>query len=151
MASCYTRGGSGWILGNTSLRQWSGAGTGCPWSAGVAVPGGVQELCRCCTEGHDSVGNISGRLAVGLDNLRGVFQHWWFYDSVILGQMQITLPTFVYSKCQILLGDNGWRILLGTGRHSNVRKAMSPGSGCASPFPTPSPVFSLLAEWIWRL
>lgn len=67
---------------------------------------------------------------------------------VILRQVQDTLPLFVYSKCQIYLGDGGWRILLGTGRSSNVRKATSLGSGCTSPFPTSSPVISLLAEWI---
>jgi len=34
-ASSCTRGHSGWTLGNISLRQWSGAGMGCPerwWS-----------------------------------------------------------------------------------------------------------------------
>ena len=38
MASSCTRGDLGWTLGSTSsLREWSGAGTGCP------VPGGVQK------------------------------------------------------------------------------------------------------------
>mgnify|MGYP001856419827 CR=1 FL=1 len=59
-----TRGNSGWMLGNTvSPREWSGTGMGCP-SDEVTIPGGVQEMFRCCTEGRGSVGNIGGRLCL---------------------------------------------------------------------------------------
>ena len=40
-ASRCARGGSGWTLGNTSLRECSGAGMGCPGGGGITVPGGV--------------------------------------------------------------------------------------------------------------
>ena len=39
---------------------------------GVAVPGGVQETFRCCTEGHGLLGNIGDRLTVEPDDLRGL-------------------------------------------------------------------------------
>jgi len=41
---------------------------------GVSVPGGVQETRRCGTYGHCLVGHIGGGWAVGLDDLRGLFQ-----------------------------------------------------------------------------
>jgi len=45
-------GGSGWISGKISLKsdeilEWAAQGGG-----GFIIPGGVQELCRCGTEGH---------------------------------------------------------------------------------------------------
>ena len=43
---------------------------------GVTVPGGVQEMFRHCTEGHGLVGNVGDMCAVGLDDLRGLFQPW---------------------------------------------------------------------------
>ena len=43
---------------------------------GVTVPGGVQEMFKCCTEGHGLVGNIGDRWTVGLGDLRGLFQLW---------------------------------------------------------------------------
>jgi len=47
MASSRARGGSGWILGKTSLKEWSGTGMGCPQQcAAVTIPGAVQETCR---------------------------------------------------------------------------------------------------------
>ena len=42
----------------------------------VTIPGGVQEMFRCCTEGHGLVGNIGDRWTVGLGDLRGLFQLW---------------------------------------------------------------------------
>jgi len=33
---------------------------------GVTIPRGVQEVFRCCTEGHSLVGNIGDRWTVGL-------------------------------------------------------------------------------------
>jgi len=41
---------------------------------GVSVPGGVQETRRCGTYGHSLVGHIGAGWAVGLDDLRGLFQ-----------------------------------------------------------------------------
>ena len=50
------------------------------WAAqggdGVTVPGGVQEVFRCCTEGHGLVGNIGDRWTVGAGDLRGLFRPW---------------------------------------------------------------------------
>lgn len=45
---------------------------GCP--GGVTFPGVVQEKCRCGTQGHGLVGNISGRWMAGVDDLRELFQ-----------------------------------------------------------------------------
>ena len=50
----------------------------------VTIPGGVQEVFRCCTEGHGSVGHIGDRWMVGEDHLGGLFHPWWFCDSVLL-------------------------------------------------------------------
>jgi len=53
---------------------------------------------RCCTEGHGLVGNIGDRGTVGLDDLRGLFQPWWFYDSMILwshGQPKFSLHSAI--------------------------------------------------------
>ena len=47
---------------------------GCPGSGGVTDPGGVQETCRCGTEGHGSVRNIGDMWMVGLDDRGGLFQ-----------------------------------------------------------------------------
>jgi len=45
-------GDSGWTLGNTSSpREWSGTGMAARGGDGVTVPGGVQEMFRCCTDG----------------------------------------------------------------------------------------------------
>ena len=70
-----------WILkingeGNTQLNAQGGGG--------VTIPGGVQEMFRCCTEGHALGGNTGGSWTVGQDDLRGPFQPWWFYDSMVL-------------------------------------------------------------------
>jgi len=46
---------------------------GCTGSGGVAISGGVHELCRYGTEGHWSVGNIGSRWTIGLDELIGLF------------------------------------------------------------------------------
>ena len=50
------------------------------WAAqadgGVTVPGGVQEMFRCCSEGDGLVGNIGDRWMAGLDDLRDLFQPW---------------------------------------------------------------------------
>jgi len=44
---------------------------------GVTVPGGVQELWRCGTEGH--ISGHGGWAGVGPGDLRGLFQPSWFY------------------------------------------------------------------------
>jgi len=44
------------------------AAQGC---GGVTIPGGVQEMHRCGTEGLGLVGMVG--MAVGLDDLRGLF------------------------------------------------------------------------------
>jgi len=43
---------------------------------GVTVPGGVQEVFRCCTEGRGLVGNTGNRWTVGLDDFGVLFQSW---------------------------------------------------------------------------
>ena len=43
----------------------------CTGSGGVTVPGGVQELWRCGSEGR-VCGHGGDGLVVGLDNLRGI-------------------------------------------------------------------------------
>ena len=59
MASSCSRGDSGWTLGNnSSLREWSSAGMSAQGGGEVTDLGGVQEMFRCCTEGHGLVGNI---------------------------------------------------------------------------------------------
>ena len=72
MASSCTRGDSAWTLGNNSPGEhspgeleWAAQGAG-----GVTVPGGVQEMLRCCTEGHGLVGSVGERWTVGLDDLQ---------------------------------------------------------------------------------
>ena len=41
---------------------------------GVTIPGGVQEICGSATEGRGLVSKVGGRWAVGLDDLRDLFQ-----------------------------------------------------------------------------
>jgi len=41
---------------------------------GVTVPGGLQEVCGCGTEGHVVTGRSGDKLMVGLGDLRGLFQ-----------------------------------------------------------------------------
>ena len=43
---------------------------------GVTIPGCVQEMFSCCTEGHCLVGNVGDRWMVGVDDLKGFFQPW---------------------------------------------------------------------------
>ena len=47
----------------------------------VIVPGGVQEMCRCCTKGYGLVGKYWWWWTVALDDFGGFFQPWWSYDS----------------------------------------------------------------------
>ena len=83
MASSCSRGDSGWTLGKTSsLKEWSDARMAAQRGGGVTNSGDSQETFRRCTEGHGLVGNIGDRWMVGLDSLEGLFQPWWFYDSM---------------------------------------------------------------------
>ena len=59
---------------------------------GVTNSGGAQEEFRWCSEGHGLVGYISDWWMVRLDDLRGLFQCWWFYDSLLC-----MLPQLLYS------------------------------------------------------
>jgi len=53
MASSWTRGDSGWTLGNTTSLK---SGQALKWAAqGVTDPGGVQGMFGCCFEGHGLV------------------------------------------------------------------------------------------------
>jgi len=45
-------GCSVWVLGKKSQKEWSGTVRGCTGSGGVMVPGGVQGMWRCGTEGR---------------------------------------------------------------------------------------------------
>jgi len=69
MASSCSRGGSGWILRKTFQKERCCSGTAAQGGGGVTVPGGVQELCRCGTEGRGD-----GRWMFGLSYLRGLSQ-----------------------------------------------------------------------------
>jgi len=40
----------------------------------VTIPGGVQEMCTCGTEGCGLVGSIDSRWSLGLNDLRYPFQ-----------------------------------------------------------------------------
>lgn len=52
---------------------------------GVTLPGSVQETFRSCANGHSLVGNVGNRCMVGLNNLGGLVQPCWFYDSMNAG------------------------------------------------------------------
>ena len=70
MASCCARGGSVWTLGKiSSQKECSSIGTGCPRE--------VVEVFQICVDValRDMVSGQGGEgLAVGLDDLRGLFQ-----------------------------------------------------------------------------
>ena len=61
MALSCTRGDSGWMLGNTPFREWSGVEWVAQGFGGVTVLGSVQEMFRCCIKGHNLVGNTGDR------------------------------------------------------------------------------------------
>lgn len=56
----------------------------CPGSGEVIIRGGVQELRRCGTEGSGLAGSIGGGSTLGPDDVRGLFQPSWLYDSALL-------------------------------------------------------------------
>jgi len=83
------------VLGNTtSPKEWSGAGTGCPGRWWSHCPWRYSEMFRC-TEGHGLVGNVGDRWTVGMDDLGGLFQPWWFYDFMLLDVFSNTNDSMV--------------------------------------------------------
>ena len=70
--------------------EWAAQGGG-----GVINPGDIQGTFRCCGEGHGLVRTTGGGWTVGLDDLVGLIQPWWFNDSMIcfpMGLVGLTLP-----------------------------------------------------------
>ena len=66
MALRCTREDSGWTSGRySSQREWLGTDTDAKGDGGVTVPGGVQELWRCGTEGR-GYGHSGGGLELDL-------------------------------------------------------------------------------------
>ena len=45
--------------------------------------GGVQGMFRCCVEEHGLERTIGDKWTLGLDDLVGLFQPRWFYESMI--------------------------------------------------------------------
>lgn len=68
---------------------------GCPVRCWSPIPGGVQETFRCCTEGHGLVGAIGDVWMVGLEDLGGLFQLWWYHDSIY---QHFSHPEFLLQK-----------------------------------------------------
>ena len=81
------------------VRCWNGLPLG---GGGVTSPGGVPGALRCCTEGHCLVGNSSGRWMVGVDDLGGLFQSWWFHGST--GDLYLSL--YLHSA-----GSSSWELI----------------------------------------
>jgi len=56
-----------------------------------------MKMCRCCAEGRGLVGNIGERWMVGLDDLGGLFQPWWFYDPLFqVAQLSVPHLNVIY-------------------------------------------------------
>jgi len=51
----HARGGSDWVLGRASQKEWCCSGTAAQGGGGVTVTGGVPEPCGCGTEGAGMV------------------------------------------------------------------------------------------------
>ena len=65
------------MLGNTAfLKEWPGAGMGCPGGGGVTDPGGVQGAFRRYVEGHGLMRTTGDGWMVGLGDPVGLFQPW---------------------------------------------------------------------------
>jgi len=72
---------------NGQALEWAAEGSG--W---VTVPEGVQEKFRSCTKQYGLVEHIGDRWTVRVDDPGGLFQHWWFYDIMILWSIREKTP-----------------------------------------------------------
>lgn len=59
----------------SSLKGWSGIGRGCPGQGTVPIPGGIPRHV------NGGPGDMSGVALAVLNDLRGLFQPEWFYNS----------------------------------------------------------------------
>ena len=118
----------------TKALEWAAQGGG-----GVTNPGGVQGMFGHCVEGHGLMRTIGDGWMVGLGDPVGLFQPWWFYDSVILRHSIDTLEHLFF--CLQPLGAGGSmvmvpfplkqeKVLKGTLGHSSWKKTMAWFSGC---------------------
>ena len=75
MASSCTRGDSGWMLGNTSPREWSGTRNRLPREVVASL---FLEIFENSVDvaWRDMVSRHGDRWMVRLDYLRGLFQLW---------------------------------------------------------------------------
>ena len=62
MGSSSARGGSGWMSGKNSAKEWLNTGADAQEGCGVTIPGDIQEMYACGIERH------SGK-------------YWWQVDS----------------------------------------------------------------------
>ena len=82
------------MLGKISSSKGGQALERAAQGGGGVSPGGVKGTFRCCTERH---GNTGGRWIVGLDDIEGLFQPYWFYDSIFIFIFLYFFPT--YCRC----------------------------------------------------
>ena len=73
MALSCAGGYSGWILGRNSSQSNNAVAQAAQGGGAVTIPGGVQELWRCGTEGRGQRA-WRGWAGVGLDGLSSLFQ-----------------------------------------------------------------------------
>jgi len=79
---------SGWILGKiSSPKEWLGIGTDCPGSGGVDVSGVFQN------HGDVTLRDVVmvGWVRIGLGDLRGLFKHLLFHDSLCSHHLTLSL------------------------------------------------------------
>ena len=72
-----------------TLLSWRHASQG---GGGVTDSGGVQGMFGHCVEGHGLVRTIGDGWMVGLGDPMGLFQPWWFYDSMEPLESSVSLP-----------------------------------------------------------
>jgi len=104
------------MLKDTCNRFSNESSNGLPREWWSHRPGDAQETFRCCTKGHGLGGNIGGMCIVGLSDLGGLFQPWWFYntsDSTSIGS-------------SLVLNWNDWRksLFFGKDRGQCVRNGL---------------------------
>jgi len=113
LVSTISKGGSGWILGRTSPKGWSGSGTGCPGEWWSHHPWGCSRTMEMWYWVTWLVGSISGRWMVGLDDLWDLFQPLRFYDSNLL-----VLSLYLVCYFLIFNAKYGWL--------ANIRLGLTP-------------------------